>query len=253
MYPVLKSLGQEIYSHATGHNVHKGFLVKWSLIGPLCKKWSRNRDPDQERVSEMIAHCNKGGYIPRLIHLADVAGEGLVCYDGNHRREVFNQIESEDNTCIIDVLFDASQADVYKAFNDINKAVQVPAIFLEEGTEVEKVKQEILDLVRSYESKYKAFVSTSARYHAPNFNRDAFTDNIYSLYKSFNGTKSVADIAALLEVLNQDYADGKRCRPHSAYKPVVIDKCKKGLWLFIDRVIPFEHLEQVTNDMDTAV
>ena len=72
MYAVLKSLGQEIYSHDTGcGNAHKGFLVKWNLIGPLCKKWSRNRDPVQERVSEMIAHCNKGNYVPRMIHLAD--------------------------------------------------------------------------------------------------------------------------------------------------------------------------------------
>ena len=246
MEAVISSLGQELYQHGK----HRVFLIKWNLISPLCKKWSRNRDPDHGRVSEMVDHFHRG-HIPRLIHLAHVAEEGLVCYDGNHRREVFDRVaDGADIMCLVDVLFDACQNDVYRAFNDINKAIQVPAMFFDDGN-VEKcigreIKDEILALVKEYETKYKAFVSTSPRYHAPNFNRDCFIDNIYNIYNQFNGTLSINDITKALERLNNDYAKGIRCRPHSSYKESIIEKCKKGgLWLFIDKVIPFEHVQQV--------
>lgn len=250
MDSVISSLGQELYQHGK----HKVFLGKWNLISPLCKKWSRNRDPDQGRVSEMLDYLKHGGYIPRMIHLAHVADEGLVCYDGNHRREVFNVAPlGGDMICLFDVLFDACQNDVYMAFNDINKSVQVPAMFFydehDKSCNGREIKDDILALVKTYETKYKAFVSTSPRYHAPNFNRDCFIDNVYNIYKHFNGSLSIADIGNALDKLNEDYAKGIRCRPHSSYKITIIEKCKKGnLWLFIDKVVPFEHVQQVLSD-----
>jgi hypothetical protein len=45
-------------------NNHHGYLIKWRLISPLCKKWSRNRDADLTRVDEMIRYHKSGGYIP---------------------------------------------------------------------------------------------------------------------------------------------------------------------------------------------
>ena len=119
MEAIFNSLGKELYSV----NNHKGFIINWSLISPLCKKWSRNRDPDMTRVDEMIHFYNNGGYIPKIIHLAEVIGEGIICYDGNHRKEVFNKVNDENNMCIVDIIFNASQNDVYKAFNNINKSL----------------------------------------------------------------------------------------------------------------------------------
>lgn len=239
---VLNSLGKQIYSDRG----HVGFLVKWSLVAPLCKKWSRNRDCDDERVAEMKEYFYKGGYIPRIIHLADVHGEGLVCYDGNHRREVFNRCDVDED-CVVDIMFDATQNDVYKAFTNINKAVQLPAIYLDEpSVQSSDVMRDILAMVKEYEVKYKSFVSTSARCHAPHFNRDTFTDNVYAIYKGFNGTMSIAKIGELLEKLNNEYAAGSLCRPHSAYRTSVIEKCKKGgLWLFLEKSVPCEHIEKL--------
>lgn len=248
MEPLFKSLGQELYSH--GH--HKGYFIKWNLLSPLCKKWSRNRDPDMQRVSEMVEFYKGGGYIPKMIHLAEVTGEGLICYDGNHRRETFDRLASGDNEleCIIDVIFNASQRQVYEAYENINKAVQLPAIYLEETDDSHKVQSQIVTLVKEYEVKYKPFVSTSPRYHAPNFNRDTFVDNIYQIYKSLNGTVSISDLSTMLERLNAEYAKANLCRPHSAYKANVIEKCAKyGLWLFLERIIPCEHVERLVRDI----
>lgn len=242
MEAIFDSLGQSIYNI----NGHKGYIIKWKLIAPFCKKWSRNRNPDMERVSEMIEYYNKGGYVPRMIHLAEIKEEGIVCYDGNHRKEVFNSCNDDDMSCIVDVMFNACQNDVYKVFNNINKSVQLPAIYIEESSN--DVKADIVNLVRTYETKYKALLSTSPRCHAPNFNRDAFTDNIYIIYTAFNRTLSIDKIGDLLDKLNKEYAQGRLCRPHSMYKPSVLEKCKThDMWLFIDKTIPFEHIEKVLN------
>ena len=104
MEAVLSQLGKSIYD-CNGHN---GFIIRWKLVAPFCKKWSRNRDPDMERVNEMIDHYHKGGYIPRMIHLAEIKDEGVVCYDGNHRKEVFNICNDETLICVYVLLMSCS-------------------------------------------------------------------------------------------------------------------------------------------------
>jgi tRNA isopentenyl-2-thiomethyl-A-37 hydroxylase MiaE len=179
-----------------------------------------------------------------MIHLAEIIDEGIVCYDGNHRREVFNLLNDKEFVCIVDVMFSATQNDVYKAFNAINKAVQLPAIYIDEQNNNDNVKTEILQLVKKYETKYKPFLSTSSRCHAPQFNRDNFIDNIYNIYISFDRTVSIKQLNELFEKLNIEYQHEKICRPHSLYKKSLIDKCKKhNFWLFIDKTISFEHVE----------
>ena len=101
----------------------------------------------------------------------------------------------------------------------------------------------IINLVQQFENTHKQLMSTSPRCHAPHFNRDTLTDNIYNIYVALHGTVNIEQIGQLLEKLNKEYANGRLCRPHSVYKQSVIDKCKKhNMWLFIDKSIPFEHV-----------
>jgi len=200
----------------------------------------------------MAEYYDTGGYIPRIIHLAELEGEGLVCYDGNHRREVFNLLNDDSIECLVDVIFNASEQDVYNAFNNINKAVQLPAIYLENQTDL-VVKEQIINLVREYETAYKPFLSSSARCHAPNFNRDLFTDNLFQIYQSLENV-SIEQIADALKRLNEEYSNSVTEQSHSEcvgikinannYKKSVVDKCKKyNFWLFIDKVIPSNHIK----------
>ncbi len=245
MEVIFDSLGLILYTE----NNHKCYSIQWKLIAPFCKKWSRNRNADSERVKEMIEFYNKGGYIPRMIHLAEIDEEGMVCYDGNHRKEVFNECMDESMLCIVDVMFNTTQNEVYKAFNNINKSVQLPAMYIDEVNETRKnVKSDIIKLVKHFETKYKPFLSTSSRCHAPNFNRDVLTDNIYEIYKSFGTAISIEQIGKLLNILNAEYSNERICRPHSSYKESVIEKCKKhNMWLFLEKQIPFEHVEKCFN------
>lgn len=242
MEAILETFGQRLYIN----NNHKGYLIQWNRIAHLCKKWSKNRDPDLNRVSEICQFLNNNGYVPQIIHIAELLDEGVVCYDGNHRREVFNRC-AIDVTCVVDVIFNASKKDVHDAFNSINKSIQLPAIYLEEhNASKSDIKDEIISLVKSYETKYKMFLSTSSRCHAPHFNRDALIDNINDIYHTFNGDLTIPQIGLLFEKLNHEYSKGLLCRLHSLYKPNVIAKCLKyNFWLFLERTIPPEHLERL--------
>ena len=241
MESVFKVFATELYRSGN----HIGYNVKFKHINPICKKWSKNRNPDMERVTEMHEYYKAGGYIPRFIHLAELEGEGIVCYDGNHRRELLKLIDNGEVDCIVDVLFNASRQDVHEAFSSVNRAVDVPEIYLDD---VSNIKDEVLELVKKYETKYKSFTSKTSRCRSPNFNRDVFTDNITKIYKYFNGSKTIPEIEDLLEKLNREYANGKICRPHSKYASSAIDKCKKfGLWLFLEREVSPEHIEKISN------
>ena len=238
---VFKKFATELYRNG----IHIGYKVKFKHIDPLCKKWSRNRNPDKERVDEMCEYYKMGGYFPCLLHLAETKDEGLVCYDGNHRREVLKMAHTPDTECIVDVIFNATIDDIYNAFSNVNKAVDVPEIYLEETS---NIKEDVLDLVKKYETKYKPFISKSSRCRSPNFNRDVFTDNITKIYKYLDGLRTISEIGELLEKLNKEYANGKMCKSHSKYPSSVIEKCKKyNLWLFIEREIPCDHVEKMTS------
>jgi hypothetical protein len=237
-----KKLGQELYIHGT----HHVYLIQWSLVASLCKKWSRNRDCDVNRVREMLDFHDKGGHIPRLIHLALLEDEGLVAYDGNHRREVFNARADGDLECVVDVMFNVTQKDVFEAFTNINKSVQLPAIYIEDTRGTSNVKLDILNLVKEYETNYKLFLSPSARCQSPHFNRDLFTENIHDIYKGFNGTVSIAEIRLILIRLNEEYANQNLCQLHEKYKKGALAKCRKhNFWLFLERIIPWEHVNKV--------
>ncbi len=229
---------------------HSTYIVEWNLVKPIIKKWSRNRDPDMSRVQEMLIRVQNGGYFPALLHLADLKEEGLVCYDGNHRREVLNHMTSGIPRVIVDLLTSATQRDVYDAFDALNKSVQVPAIYFEDEQTTSRVKEEILELVKHYETRYKSHASSSPRCHAPQFNRDTFVENLHKIWKHFDNKVSIPEIQTALERLNELYSQGRLCKPHNSHKPRVIEKCREsGLWLFIDRDILVEHVGSVLVSM----
>ena len=247
MQSLFEAIGRKTYD-IKGHT---GYAVKFSEFKKIpIKKWSGNRDPDMGRVNEMVElykKCNMG-YFPLQLHLAVLDDEGIVCYDGNHRRETLNRLELPDELNIsIDIMFHANRSAVYKAFENINKAVSVPAIYFEEEDNTSyRIRDEINKLAREFESKYKDHVSPSSRFRKPNFNRDVLSDNIFQIYNDLNRTVSIREIGMYLDRLNTEYSNGNLCKPHSNYSSPIIDKCRKNnCWLFLERTIPTEHLQQL--------
>jgi hypothetical protein len=199
MESIITSFAKRIYTHGN----HVGFVLKYKQLQPICKKWSKNRHPDMNRVQEMYEYHNNGGYIPKLIHLAELKDEGLICYDGNHRREYLQMIEDDEVECVVDIIFNATNDDVIESFKAINKAVDVPEIYLEDSM---NIKDDVLELVKKYETTFKPFVSRSSKCRTPNFNRDVFTENITKIYRFMNGSKTIKEIEELLNILNLEYS-----------------------------------------------
>lgn len=249
MEAVLSTLGREMYCDGR----HRGFMVPWSLLSPLCRRWSRNRPPDSGRVDALVQHRLHGGYVPLLLHVAIVKeATGLACYDGNHRREMLDRLMAEhgrDEHVIVDVLTAATEEEVFAAFSAVNQAVSVPASYVEcveDNADKALIREQILELVKRYEKSYPSHVSSSPRFHAPHFNRDAFIDNVYDLYRAFERRITVPEIGGLLNVLNEWYSKERLCQAHAMYKSHVIDKCRKtGLYLFLDRAVPIAHVREV--------
>jgi hypothetical protein len=242
MDSILQSIGTTVLEY---HN-HKVVIADWSLVGPILKKWSRNRDADELRVQEIANHILSGGFVPPILHVADLDSEGLVCYDGNHRRSAFMKVPlPPDFKVVLDILCKATQRGVFECFENINKSVQVPAIYTDD-TSSTSVKQDILSVVQQFEKQYKAFVSTSNRPNAPNFNRDILIETLYNFWKDHQGTYSVKDIQEALKILNTLYDTRKIDPGINRIRSSTLRKCQQHhFWIFKDRLLNTEHLQNV--------
>jgi hypothetical protein len=225
---------------------HTGYLVRSDVLSAFVTKWRGNRDPDPDRVAEIREYAANHPFVP-VISVAWLDGK-LQCYDGNHRREAFAQMSSP---VVLDVLACPNgERDVVREFLSLNKTVPVSEVHLErcgggsEQTQKNLQLEEILQLVRTYEAKYKAFRSTSHRCIAPNFNRDRFTDNILAILRATGS--SVREVAIALERLNELYnhrvKESDRDHPiavaNRSLPPLskrIMEKCERGggLWLFV--------------------
>jgi hypothetical protein len=225
---------------------HTGYLVRSDVLSAFVTRWRGNRDPDPDRVAEIREYAANHPFVP-VISVAWLDGK-LQCYDGNHRREAFAQMSAP---VVLDVLACPNgERDVVREFLSLNKTVPVSEVHLErcgggeQGSDKSSQLEEILQLVRSYEAKYKAFRSTSHRCIAPNFNRDRFTDNVLTILRATGS--SVREVAAALERLNELYDPNVR-RESDRDHPIAVanrslpplskrvaEKCANGggLWLF---------------------
>lgn len=245
MESILERLGTRLYRRGD----HTGYLVKSDVVKAIVKKWRGNREPEQARVLEICEYLRQHPSVPTIS--VALLSDSLQCYDGNHRREAVALLDEPFKVpVILDVLeCPRGEADVAREFLALNKTVPVSELHLAScgggsGGEQQQSSSELADitaLVRSYEARFKPFVSTSHRCNPPNFNRDRFTDNVFRLTTSTGRT--VQEIAAALERLNELY--NPNVRPLDADHPIVLsysshkisdrvrEKCERGgLWLF---------------------
>ncbi len=87
-----------IYSHGK----HHGYKIKFKHLRPICKLWPN--------------HATHGH-----VHLATIEGEGLICYYGASRLEL--------DEGIIDILFNATQADINESIENIQMGNDIPNIY----------------------------------------------------------------------------------------------------------------------------
>lgn len=216
-------------------------LIELASDGTL-KLWSRNRPVDEARVEEIREYISKTRHVDGTIRLAFIKGEGLVCYESNHRRMAL----IPGILVTVDILWDVTCERLIEEFIHINRAVSVPELYTEidmDATAKEKIAAYVKDMASF---KYKAFVSTSARPNRPQFNRDVLTQEITKLWKDIGCPVDV--LLNAIDAVNDAYRDEKLGTDHTKIKSTkILEKCSKGgLWLFaFDTSLNKDHIEKV--------
>lgn len=247
--------------------------------------WVLNRETDESRVEEIVSCLERKEYIVPLIHVAYTENRFLI-YDGMHRFMALKKYNKNVDV-LVDFLVDDERScvsieDIVPNFLLVNKQVPVPQVYIDSAiANYEKdflrhhtIKNQILDVVRDFERMYPKFISVSARPHAPNFNRDKFTDNIYELCVRHNPI-DVYKVKEILEKLNKKYDDivvslmsrfehivddvsrtkyiqtklKEMYNSHEIVPCKIIDKCVNNkFWLFHSGTIVNEHFDTVLRE-----
>ena len=231
-----------------GHG-HVGYLVNdYQSIQDQCSKWLGNREPDSQRILEMVKHFNSGGYVPLFFHLAQTPG-GLVCYDGNHRRECFKTLNASVPV-MVDIMFGVTDTEVNEAFRLVNSAVQLPSLYIERPPHTKDLQR----LVQYYCRRWPHFLSPSPHPRAPHFNKDVLLQDLDDIYRSFGGQISVDILGECLDRLNIMYTNDSQLPSRALltgnYTEVSIKKCcDHGFFLFIGGRIPTRDVHLARNTL----
>lgn len=193
--------------------VHHIYCVKGSdLVGWRRDKtlgiWSLNRKRDHGRIREIKAFQDKRGHMNGTIHFAELEDEGIVCYEGNHR---FWAVSDDIEYVMIDVIWNATEDQVYEEFNAINSALPVPKIMKKKldapGVVLRKrIEEYVIDICEMHPK----LASTKDRANRPRFLRADLIDRIGKQYKFFStsGGYTIDEFFTAINHLNEAIGNG---------------------------------------------
>jgi hypothetical protein len=198
------------------------------------RQWKYNRPPDMSRIPEIHNWMKQFHRMDGVLNLAYIQNEGLVCFEGNHRRLA---LEGLDIPVLLDIVWDATHDSVKHEFQRLNKSVSVPDLYVVENDATLRV--EIEEAVNTFRKKYATHESSSGRPIRPNFNRDKLTDEFTRLQKELR--IPVCELVERLEKLNEKY----KAKDRTKLSLNVQVKCNMSdLWLFAwSTSIPTNELE----------
>ena len=186
------------------------------------KQWKFNRPPDMTRIPEIRDWMSQFRRMDGVLNLAYISGEGLVCFEGNHRRLA---LEGLDIPVLVDIVWDATDETINHEFRRLNKAVSVPDLYVADTPATLRVELE--DAVADFRKKYSSMESNSGRPQRPNYNRDKLTDEFTRLHKEL--VIPVEELMTRMYRLNDVYST----KDKSKLTDKIRQKCEaSGLWLF---------------------
>lgn len=246
MASILRNRGKLLFTTSGQHQI---YYIDFNILRENVDRWYGNREPDEDRVQEIVSYLQNEDYVPPYLFLAEINGKDkLYCYDGSHRLKAFMSSDYEGYV-IVDLLSNATQRDVMSAFKNVNKTVPISKIYIDEDLE-SQTRGKILQEVSVFKSKYKNMSSNSTNYQRPHFNIETLTSDIYSIWEDLNTRTDIQNvnvetIMTAIENVNIDYSNNPSLDT-SYLKKDKLDKCRKnGLWLFVkDKHLPKEDIVQ---------
>lgn len=187
--------------------VHNVYLADSRIIVKNTKIWSKNRPTDILRVNEIKEYIHKNGYVDGCIYLANIPEQGLVCYDGNHRREALSLLNKLNKSykIFINVLENPSDKYLCESFINLNKCVPVTDLYMEpeKDTEETKLLKTIVDdLSNHYAIIWDKHRTTSPNPKRPNFNLDGLKTRLKNIIEASELTVSYDNKFKLIEHIN---------------------------------------------------
>jgi hypothetical protein len=218
--------------------VHTVYLADSHIIVKNTKIWSKNRPPDRLRIDEIKNHILKNGYVDGCIYLANIPEQGLVCYDGNHRREALSLID-KSYKIFINVLEDPGDKYLCDTFVNLNKCVPVTDLYMEpeKDTEDTKLLQTIVDdLSNHYAILWDKHRTTSPNPKRPNFNLDGLKTRLKNIIEASELIVSYDNKFKLIEHINgcNEIIRQTICPSKSKLSAKILTKCtRNNCYLFI--------------------
>jgi hypothetical protein len=182
----------------------RNYVVNCSLfkMNDLFVSWRLNRPSDVNRVREIRNYLFE--HMPQKIDGEILAAEVQTewekgnrkyeIYDGNHRREAiqtgFCDI-SPESKIILTIIRVKNDEELLEEFRRINKSIPLSDADLCGDIIVQK---DVHIVAKEYCDKFPTLVRITPRPHRPNFNRDLFAQELYTIYKEFQDFQKVKDI-----------------------------------------------------------
>lgn len=137
---------------------------------------------------------------------------------------------------------------IKKEFENVNKSIQVPILFINPTADMAAVKNEILMFVHKFGIKYKSHLSAVRVPNRPHYNRDVLIDDITELHKLYRDDGDIKKLLDNITQLNKFYSEEKLIKKAGrGITTKMTDKCEiTGLWLFLhNHKINRDHLKKV--------
>jgi hypothetical protein len=217
----------------TCYGNHKVYLSSSKEIYKHTKIWSKNRPVDKSRLKPMADYFTKNEHIDGIIYLAILEEEGIVCYDGNHRRESIQFME-DNYSVMVDVIEQPNKSYLRDRFKSINQCV--PISVLDENPEefTDKFKYMIYSVVDTLSQKWPEHKVIGPNPRRPNFNRDKLINTITDII--INNMIYIENEEILLEAIEK-YNDYIK-KNIGTYKisTNILEKCNRNnCYIFLDK------------------
>jgi len=208
------------------------YLSQTKVILGKTKIWSRNRAPDIKRVEKIKNYILEKNIVDGIIYLAKI-NEGLICYDGNHRREALKLID-KDFPIYVSILENPSDLFLEEKFRDLNKCVPISDLVFNKGSshiEINKIKKVCDHFMKIWKDHHKG----SSRPKRPNFNQNSFEEKIAKILEFYKQNIKKVSTDNIIKFVNQYNLNLREKLDSFTASKNIKDKCiKNNCYLFIE-------------------
>jgi hypothetical protein len=202
-----------IHKYDDNHRLIK-LSIKQLLELPI-ENWKHNRPPDEVRVAEIESFIQKRAneiLQPFYIHY-NPKTDIYEILDGIHRYSAIKEVSEKnmehisDKILFIHLFIDISYGALIDIFNNLNKTVPVPELYIGKAEDNTNKKEIIEETVEQWKIWYKShFSSSTTSCQIPNILRDSFINILSELYTSYK-VRSKTKLLELLECANSNIRD----------------------------------------------